>query len=532
MNTTTRSLAALLLCTLACLAQDNACIPDWPMFMGNAQRTGVYPGQLKLPVQRAWSTALGSAAVGSPIVGNGIVYVGTADGRLVALGAEDGVVLWTAALGAPLAGSALLAGDRVVAATQGAGVLCVESATGKTIWRAGVGTTCSTSPLADADLIMCATSAPKAAVVAFKDDGTVAWEVPVSAAVTSEPSIEDSRLFVAVPGTALAIDTRKGAIEWDHAFLDGAFSRVGLTVRNGEAMVAPGNYDRGIHGVSSRSGRSINAHQWVLPRPVAAPVSLIREALRQRPERQRTLIAKALSANATLSKTLSSDGFIAYGEIFTSTPAVAGQEVFVTQMEAGYPLPRYTMLAVSWPRGKQLWRIQQIDTGNTQGYCSSPVVWGDNVIGVLGEQTLSILNRSSGKTLWQQAVDAPVLGSPALYDNKIVLADQGGTVSAFAGTGSFFRPSAFGLAPGYPNPFRRTTTIKYMIPRPCRLAIDLFSAKGRLVAQLVNDRKAPGYYSVQWDGRDGNHQRAASGMYLVRMTTHGYAKSVKVFLVR
>jgi len=61
--------------------------------------------------------------------------------------------------------------------------------------------------------------------------------------------------------------------------------------------------------------------------------------------------------------------------------------------------------------------------------------------------------------------------------------------------------------------------------------VDLF-IKGQRVKRLVNDNKEAGRYSVVWDGKDGNNNAVASGLYLYKLESLGFTSSKKMILMK
>ncbi|HSQ76378.1 MAG TPA: hypothetical protein VLT13_12515 [Bacteroidota bacterium] len=99
-------------------------------------------------------------------------------------------------------------------------------------------------------------------------------------------------------------------------------------------------------------------------------------------------------------------------------------------------------------------------------------------------------------------------------------------------------PRAFLLAQNYPNPFNPTTTIRYGVGGSESgsagsgrggewVKLSVCDVLGREVAVLVNERKDPGHYSLQFDG-----SLLASGVYLCRMEWMGTSLIQKMMLVR
>jgi hypothetical protein len=69
------------------------------------------------------------------------------------------------------------------------------------------------------------------------------------------------------------------------------------------------------------------------------------------------------------------------------------------------------------------------------------------------------------------------------------------------------------LSQNYPNPFNPVTEIRYQISDFRYLHLAVFDLLGREVARLVDEPKAPGRYSVTFDGSG-----LASGVYACRMS--------------
>ncbi len=76
------------------------------------------------------------------------------------------------------------------------------------------------------------------------------------------------------------------------------------------------------------------------------------------------------------------------------------------------------------------------------------------------------------------------------------------------------------LAPS-PNPFNPQTTIAYTLAAPGRVTIRVHDIAGRVVRTLVDDERDAGEHATTWDGTTATGDRAASGVYFVRMTTAG-----------
>lgn len=84
----------------------------------------------------------------------------------------------------------------------------------------------------------------------------------------------------------------------------------------------------------------------------------------------------------------------------------------------------------------------------------------------------------------------------------------------------------------YPNPFNPETTIRYPVPRPGSVVLQIFDTRGRLVRVLVRAQKSAGEHVVSWDGRDSYGMNVASGVYFVSLKSGGQEMSRKIVLLR
>jgi hypothetical protein len=101
------------------------------------------------------------------------------------------------------------------------------------------------------------------------------------------------------------------------------------------------------------------------------------------------------------------------------------------------------------------------------------------------------------------------------------------------GGGRESSPDVYSLGENYPNPFNPTTSVSYEVPGPGgRVKIGVYDVRGRLVRMLVDEEKAPGSYTVRWNGRDEGGKVVASGVYIVRMRAGAFGASKKILLLK
>jgi hypothetical protein len=92
-------------------------------------------------------------------------------------------------------------------------------------------------------------------------------------------------------------------------------------------------------------------------------------------------------------------------------------------------------------------------------------------------------------------------------------------------------PSFF-LQQNYPNPFNSSTTIEFELPHPEHVRLTIHNANGQLIASLLDEKVASGFYRIQWDGRGLTGELVPSGVYLYKMSTAIETQTRKMLLVK
>lgn len=88
-------------------------------------------------------------------------------------------------------------------------------------------------------------------------------------------------------------------------------------------------------------------------------------------------------------------------------------------------------------------------------------------------------------------------------------------------------PTEFTLFQNYPNPFNPTTTVRFALPEPSEVQLEVYSILGQRIAVLSAGLKPAGYHSLQLDA-----SRWASGTYVYRLRAGDRVFTKKLLLLK
>jgi hypothetical protein len=150
-----------------------------------------------------------------------------------------------------------------------------------------------------------------------------------------------------------------------------------------------------------------------------------------------------------------------------------------------------------------------------------------------------ITTDATGNASFAASIGTPVSGG---WSITATATDMEGNTSEFSPARTIINissvedgkiPRETALHQNYPNPFNPMTVVRYQVTgvreenagSGVRLAV--YDLLGREVAVLVNERKSPGTYEVQWDATT-----FSSGVYICRMSAGEYVASRRMLLVK
>lgn len=357
---------------MAALLAPTALAPadDWPMFRGDAARTGApFDGASGGTGVVKWKFALVNESESSPAVSRGRVFVGSDDGNLTAVWAANGTKNWTYDMVVRVTSSPAVAGTLIPAnvrasfrwTTAGVGDLvligdssgrvhAVKAFDGKLWWRYATGGEIMGGPAVADGSVFVASREGKVHAVSL-DVGNPLWMRETDGEIHGSPLAVGGRVYVGTwEGTLYALDAKTGEVDW--TFRAGA--RINGSPAYGDGLAVFGARDGRIHALDALDGEE----RWLYQIETAAIARdifgspAIRDGLVFVPSLDEHLYALELD-----------DGDLRWKARVkpTSSPAAAGGAVFVGAVGG--------VVALDPSDGSEMWR-----TAANARFDSSPAV--------------------------------------------------------------------------------------------------------------------------------------------------------------
>jgi serine/threonine-protein kinase len=207
------------------------------------------------------------ALYGTPVTGDGRVYVGAFDGTFYALDLATGEVLWQQETGAAIIGGAALADGTVYVGSSDNKLYAFDAASGASRWPPfeAQGDIWST-PLVDEGTVY-VTSMDKRAYAVDAATGQAKWSKPFEAdgAIPTTPALAGDRLYVgALDNRLYALDKATGEVAW--SFKTDNWIWCDPLVVDGTVYV--GGLDHHVYALDAATGEP----RWPKPFPAMAPI--------------------------------------------------------------------------------------------------------------------------------------------------------------------------------------------------------------------------------------------------------------------
>jgi hypothetical protein len=93
-------------------------------------------------------------------------------------------------------------------------------------------------------------------------------------------------------------------------------------------------------------------------------------------------------------------------------------------------------------------------------------------------------------------------------------------------------PTGITLLGNYPNPFDSETQIAFTLSTSADVAVTVFDALGRQVAELNAGTLTDGEHRLRWNAAGASGEAVTSGLYFYRITAGAYSQTGKMTVLR
>lgn len=420
-------------------------------FRGGPAHTGAYSGGGATIAGLQWRFLTNGDVISSPAVAGNVVYVGSGDGKLYALDRLTGGKLWGYDAHSAVSSSPAVSSGSAFFGTHDGNFFALDARTGALRWRVATGT-----------------------VIPFP------WGHESGDRYTSSPTVVGKVVvFGAGDGNVYAVDVATGNVRW-RARTEGRV-RASPAVANGTVYV--GSFDGRVYAVDLATGRQ----RWRFDTEGAALHSenfgFDRRSIQSSPAVVNGVVFVG-ARDGFVYALGASDGRLRWKydhkiSWINSSPAVVDGVVYDGSSDAQF------VQALDASTGRELWR-----TTVGEIVWSSPAVAGDRVFVGDGAGRLNVLDKKTGKLLETFRTGSQVFSSPVVDGDLVFVGSADGGVYALRVSNeapvhrAVFLDSAY-VRPGAAG--RSVTTATYLAQRGYAL-LDANTLAGFLRAR-VSDKQ-------------------------------------------
>jgi outer membrane protein assembly factor BamB len=364
---------------------------DWPQFRGNHALTGVAPNPLPDTLKLIWTydaaenekDKMDASIESSAAIVNGVVYVGSMNGYLLAIDLATGKERWKYKAAQEIEESSPAVSNGIVYVGDLSGMFhAVDTATGKSKWTFKTGGEIKSSPVVFTD-----GGVEKVLIGSYDQSlyclnaktGAVLWKFSINGPVHATPSIANGVAYLTGCDEVFYGVRLSDGKEVQHV-PSGAYTGASpaLLLSPPSAMAFFGTFNNDVLGVNITTKRII----WRYEHP------------------QRHF------------------PFYASAAITPSLVIVGGRDKMV---HALLPKPGTN-------KGKAAWTF--LTKARVE---SSPAIAGTRIYVGSNDGTLYVLDLATGKKLWEFTAGAPISASPAIGGGRLVVGDQDGKLYCLGG---------------------------------------------------------------------------------------------------
>lgn len=161
-----------------------------------------------------WRFATKGPIRSSPVVADGVVFVGSDDGNVHAVDAKTGRRRWRRGIGGPIESSPAVANGTIYIGSDDQSIYALDAATGAVRWMFATGGAIVATPAVAGNRVVVG-SKDGALYALNATDGSLSWSVSTGGPISSSAAVADGVVHVGSDdGMIYAIDLKNGDEQW------------------------------------------------------------------------------------------------------------------------------------------------------------------------------------------------------------------------------------------------------------------------------------------------------------------------------
>jgi outer membrane protein assembly factor BamB len=231
---------------------------DWaqfhngPLHKGFNQLENVLNPTTVQSIDRQWSYTTGSSVYSSPAVANGVLYIGSFDGKVYAIDASAGTLLWSYTTGSFVGSSPAVANGIVYIGSDDYKVYALNATTGALVWSFTTGGIIHSSSPAVANGIVYVGSEDHKIYALNATTGALLWSYTTGGIIQSSPAVANGIVYVGSGDDKVyALNATTGALLWSYT-TGGSIDYSSPAVANGAVYI--GSDDDKVYALNATTG--------------------------------------------------------------------------------------------------------------------------------------------------------------------------------------------------------------------------------------------------------------------------------------
>lgn len=344
----------------------------WPLYRGNAALNGVASGRLPDQGEIAWTFETKGAVTASPVVQDGVVYVGSCDQKMYAIDLKTGKEIWSFETDDMIEAPAMVFEGRLYFGSCDFFFYALDSKTGELKWKYETGEKIMGSPSgfrAKDGTLRVVVGSHDGSLYCFNGAGQKMWTYTTDNFVNGTPAMLDGKIVF-------------------------------------------GGCDAVLHIVSTETGGSLDKIELGADCHVAGSVALAGGKVFFGHYGNQFICADLEEAKLEWDYPSPRHGFF-------SSPAIGKDRVVFGGRDRH-------IHCVGRSDGKPKWKFK---TGRKVD--ASPVICGNRVVCGSGDGRLYVIDLKTGKKVWSYEIGQPIFSSAAVVDGMIIVGSNDKRLYAF-----------------------------------------------------------------------------------------------------